>query len=72
MHGMNNVKEIFMCIKQLFLIGRSVTNIFISFLMAYMEKTEEWIFMVRSQVQCDSFGTGPKKMRISQRLFIRF
>ena len=23
-------------------------------------------------VQCDSFGTRPKKMRISQRLFIRF
>jgi len=25
-----------------------------------------------SQVQCDSFGTRPKKMRISLRLFIRF
>ena len=23
-------------------------------------------------IQCDSFGTRPKKMRISQRLFIRF
>ena len=23
-------------------------------------------------VQCDSFGTRPKKMQISQRLFIRF
>ena len=25
-----------------------------------------------SIIQCDSFGTRPKKMRISQRLFIRF
>jgi len=24
------------------------------------------------KIQCDSFGTRPKKMRISQRLFIRF
>ena len=29
-------------------------------------------FCVSSDIQCDSFGTRPKKMRISQRLFIRF
>ena len=31
-----------------------------------MERSSFW------KVQCDSFGTRPKKMRISQRLFIRF
>ena len=28
--------------------------------------------LILRKVQCDSFGTRPKKMRISQRLFIRF
>jgi hypothetical protein len=28
--------------------------------------------LCKYKVQCDSFGTRPKKMRISQRLFIRF
>ena len=32
----------------------------------------DWIVFAKLLVQCDSFGTRPKKMRISQRLFIRF
>ena len=28
--------------------------------------------LFRAYLKCDSFGTRPKKMRISQRLFIRF
>ena len=34
--------------------------------------TRNKIYMKDPQIQCDSFGTRPKKMRISQRLFIRF
>ena len=30
------------------------------------------LLLLRIHVQCDSFGTRPNKMRISQRLFIRF
>jgi uncharacterized Rmd1/YagE family protein len=34
--------------------------------------TDRTILANRSDIQGDSFGTRPKKMRISQRLFIRF
>jgi hypothetical protein len=30
------------------------------------------IMIIHINIQSDSFGTRPKKMRISQRLFIRF
>jgi len=34
--------------------------------------TDKATYTLTNEIQCDSFSTRPKKMRISQRLFIRF